>query len=441
MKILERISEKIYCSDNYYVFGSVASVNGSLIHVKGLNNFLTIGSWCEIMKNSGQEFLRIEVVGFVSDVALCVPFGDVYGVAVGDDVRIISDESFILPSLNWKGRVIDCFANPIDNKGVIENGNKKYLVKNSPIKAHSRARVGGRMDMGVKSVNIFAPCCVGQRLGVFAGSGVGKSVLLSMFTKYADADVKVIALIGERGREVLEFIEDYLGEEGLKNAVIVVATSDEPAIARRQAACVAMSVAEYFRDEGLQVLLMMDSVTRFAMALREIGLIAGQPPTTKGYPASVFSELPRLLERAGPGLDGSGSITALLSILVEGDDHNEIISDMTRSILDGHIVLDRDIASSGRFPAVNILSSISRMAPGCNNEDENQLILEMKKYYSKYINMKDLIAIGAYKEGADSQLDLAIKLFPQFEQLLTQKPHERFSINESYDLLKAIMAG
>jgi flagellum-specific ATP synthase len=369
-----------------------------------------------------------------------MPMGDVYGVSVGNEVVVQPGEINIYPSPSWRGRVIDSFANPIDGKGPLHKGVTPYSIKSPPIKANLRARVGVKMDMGVKAVNLFIPCCKGQRLGIFAGSGVGKSVLLSMFSKYASADIKVIGLIGERGREVNEFIEDYLQEEGLQNAVVVVSTSDEPALARKHAAYMTMTIAEYFRDQGMEVLLMMDSITRFAMALREIGLAAGEPPTNKGYTPSVFAELPRLLERAGPGLNGSGTITGLFSTLVEGDDHNEPIVDHMRSILDGHIRLDRDIAASGRFPAVNILHSISRMAPGCNSAEQNQLLDSAKTLYARYIRMAELIAIGAYRAGSDKVLDEAIRIYPILEQMLKQAPNECVDIENAFKLLEDIIA-
>jgi flagellum-specific ATP synthase len=435
----DNLAVKITDIPDYQIYGKICGVNGMLLQVKGMGSFVAIGAWCQIIRSKNLAVLDAEVVGFDGDIALMMPFGDVYGIAVGDEVKMRAAEKSIYPCQQWRGRVIDCFANPLDNKGALPKGPQPYLIKNIPPKANSRARVGAKMDMGVKAINLFVPCCKGQRLGIFAGSGVGKSVLLSMFTKYAAADVKVIALIGERGREVNEFIDDYLQEEGMQNAVVIVSTSDEPALARRQAAYVAMAVAEYFRDQEQEVLLMMDSVTRFAMALREIGLAAGEPPTSKGYTPSVFAELPRLLERAGPGPMGFGTITGLFSTLVEGDDHNEPVADTVRSILDGHIVLDREIAASGRFPAVDIMKSVSRMMPNCNTDDENTMISQAKRYYSSYMKMAELITIGAYKHGSDVVLDEAITMYPKIEKLLLQMPNEKTSIQESYILLSELL--
>jgi flagellum-specific ATP synthase len=295
-------------------------------------------------------------------------------------------------------------------------------------------------------MNVFTTCCRGQRLGVFAGSGVGKSVLLSMLAKNAECDAVVVGLIGERGREVREFIEETLGEEGLRRAVVVVATSDEPALKRRQAAYMTLAVAEYLRDQDMEVLCLMDSVTRFAMAQREIGLAAGEPPTTKGYTPTVFTELPKLLERAGPGpvrADGTkaGPITGLFTVLVDGDDHNEPIADAVRGILDGHIVMERAIAERGRFPAINVLKSISRTMPGCQSPEEREVVRSARESLSAYANMEELIRIGAYRAGADPLIDRAIELNPAVERFLAQSPGDATSLDESFAGLAGILNG
>src|SRR5271168_3186370 len=293
-------------------------------------------------------------------------------------------------------------------------------------------------------MDVFTTCCRGQRLGVFAGSGVGKSVLLSMLARHAACDVVVVGLIGERGREVREFIEETLGPAGLARAVVVVATSDEPALKRRQAAFLTLAIAEYLRDQDLDVLCLMDSVTRFAMAQREIGLAAGEPPTTRGYTPTVFSELPKLLERAGPGPvrpDGAvaGPITGLFTVLVDGDDHNEPIADAVRGILDGHIVMERAIAERGRFPAINVLKSISRTMPGCHGLQEREIVKVARQTLASYANMEELIRIGAYRSGADPQVDRAIALNPALETFLAQDKDEVTSLPASFERLASIL--
>jgi len=301
--------------------------------------------------------------------------------------------------------------------------------------------VGGKLDLGVRALNTFATLCLGQRMGIFAGSGVGKSTLMSMIARHTNADAIVIGLIGERGRELKEFIEDDLGEEGLARSVVVAATSDEPALVRRQAAYTAMTVAEQLRDQGLHVLLMMDSVTRFAMAQREIGLSAGEPPASKGYTPTVFAELPKLLERAGPGREGErGSITGLFTVLVEGDDHNEPVADAVRGILDGHIVLDRAIAERGRFPAINVLKSVSRTMPGCNSPAERELIRNARIPMATYEDMAELIRLGAYKMGTNAEVDRAVSLYPKLEAFLGQSKDDRTPLETGYAQLGAILA-
>ncbi|MDE2580700.1 MAG: FliI/YscN family ATPase [Rhodospirillales bacterium] len=314
-----------------------------------------------------------------------------------------------------------------------------------PPPAAARARLGPRLGLGVRALDCFATVRQGQRLGLFAGSGVGKSTLLGMLARGAAADVAVLALVGERGREVREFIEDELGPEGLARAVVVVATSDSPPLLRREAAYAAMTVAEHFRDQGRQVLLMMDSVTRFCLALREIGLSAGEPPATRGYPPGVFAELPRLLERAGPGLHPSsaapsaGHITALFTVLVEGDDHNEPVADAVRGILDGHVVLDRRIAETGRYPAVDVLRSLSRAAAGCLSGEEAALLRRARALLALHAEMADLVRLGAYRAGSDPAVDEAVALAPRIEAVLTQDRTELCGLEAGFAALRAAL--
>jgi len=431
---LKSLSDRIRTIPNFSVIGKVSNVKGLLIEVTGITQFASIGSVCEITNREGRIIIA-EVIGFNGNLTLLMPFKDLVGIGSGCEVKLKSVEQAIYPSDGWRGRVINCFGEPIDNKGPLPKGKDPYFLKTDPPPAQLRKRVKDKLDMGVRAVNTFTSCCIGQRLGIFAGSGVGKSMMMAMFSKFANTDIKVIGLIGERGREVQEFIEDYLGEEGLKNAVVIVATSDESALAKRQAAYVMMSVCEFFRDEQKEVLMMIDSITRFAMAQREIGLSAGEPPTTKGYTPSVFVELPKLLERAGPGTIEQGSITALVSVLVEGDDTNEPITDAVRSIIDGHILLDRSIAARGRFPAIDVLNSVSRTMPMCNNEYQNKLVLEAKKLLHSYSDMADMIRIGAYKHGSDPEVDRAIKYNQRLEDFLKQDYREHDDLESSYEKL------
>ena len=328
------------------IYGRVAAVNGLLVEVAGAERALSVGSHLSVIGRDGRK-VRCEAVGFRNGRALCLPFGALDGVGLGCRADVEDVQPVVLPSPAWLGRVINAVGEPVDGKGPLQQGGIPYPLRNLAPPAHSRRRVGERIDLGVRALNTFATCCRGQRMGIFAASGVGKSVLLSMLARYTVSDIIVIGLIGERGREVQEFIEDNLGPEGLARSVVIVATSDEPALMRRQAAYMTLTVAEYFRDRDLDVLCLMDSVTRFAMAQREIGLSGGEPPASKGYTPTVFAELPKLLERAGPGT-GEGTITGLFTVLVEGDDHNEPIADAVRGILDGHIVLERSIGERGR---------------------------------------------------------------------------------------------
>jgi flagellum-specific ATP synthase len=429
--------------DPLVVSGRVAAVNGLLIEARGGLTRLAVGARGEIVR-LGEAPLPIEVVGFRETRALLMPFGPLEGIAPGAEIRIKPEAAVVRPTRGWLGRVVNAFAQPIDGKGPLPQGLAAYPLRAAPPPAHSRGRVGDRLELGVRALDVFATCCRGQRLGVFSGSGVGKSVLLSMLARHAACDAVVVGLVGERGREVREFIEETLGEEGLARAVVVVATSDEPALKRRQAAFLTLAIAEYLRDQDLEVLCLMDSVTRFAMAQREIGLAAGEPPTTKGYTPTVFSELPKLLERAGPGpvrpdRSIAGSITGLFTVLVDADDHNEPIADAVRGILDGHIVMERGIAERGRFPAINVLKSISRTAPACHTPLEREAVAKARSSLAAYSNMEELIRIGAYRAGADAEVDRAIALNPALEGFLAQDKDEYTSLPEAFEILDGIL--
>jgi len=341
--------------------------------------------------------------------------------------------------MSWLGRVIDPLGRPADGGPALPPGPMPMMLRAAPPSATRRARLGPPIDLGVRVLNCFATCRTGQRLGLFAGSGVGKSTLLSMLARYTACDVTVLALVGERGREVREFIEDDLGPEGLERAVVVVATGDAPPLLRREAAYAAMTVAEFFRDQGKSVLLLMDSVTRFALALREIGLANGEPPATRGYPPSVFAELPRLLERAGPGAmaaDGSaGQITALFTVLVEGSDHDEPVADAVRGILDGHVVLDRRIGEAGRYPAVDVLRSLSRAANAILTPAQIAMLRQARAHLALHADMADMIRLGAYRQGTDAAVDAAIRIVPRLEAMLAQHRDEPASLALSFAAL------
>ena len=418
-------------------FGRVTAVLGLLVEVGGIEKELSVGGRCVVEARDGRR-LPCEVVGFRQSRALLMPFGSLDGVGLGCRAVVADGLPSVFPTNAWLGRVINALGEPVDGKGPLPKGPQGVPVRNSPPPAHRRERVGAKLDLGIRAVNTFLTCCRGQRMGIFAGSGVGKSSVMSMLARFSAAEVAVIGLIGERGRELQEFITEDLGEEGLARSVVVCATSDESPLMRRQAAYLTLAVAEHFRDQGRDVLCMMDSVTRFAMAQREIGLSAGEPPTTKGYPPTVFAELPRLLERAGPGLHGSGSITGLFTVLVEGDDHNEPIADAVRGILDGHIVLERQIGERGRYPAINILRSVSRTMPGCNTPKENELVGIARRLLASYDNMAEMIRLGAYRRGTDPQVDEAIHFQPALEAFLKQGKREATNLATGYAQLAQI---
>ncbi len=421
-----------------YRYGRVTEVLGMLVQVGGIADHIGVGGRCHII-NRFQQVIPCEVVGFRAQQALVMPFAALEGVSLGCRVEIVEVPPMVFPTNAWLGRVINALGEPIDGKGPLPQGAVGIPIRNAPPNASSRQRLGEKLDLGVRAINTFLAICRGQRMGIFAGSGVGKSVLLSMLARYTVADISVIGLVGERGREVQEFIEDDLGEEGLARSVVVVATSDESPLMRKQAAYLTLSIAEFFRNQQRDVLCMIDSVTRFAMAQREIGLSAGEPPTSKGYPPTTFSELARLLERAGPGGPGQGNITGLFTVLVDGDDHNEPIADAVRGILDGHIVLERQIAERGRYPAINLLKSISRSMPACNTPGEYDLIAYAKKTISLYEDMAELIRLGAYKKGSDAETDRAISLYPGIETFLRQQRQECTRLPECFAQLAEVL--
>ena len=420
--------------------GRVADLSGLIVEVDGLTGQVTVGDRLDLLARDGRR-IPAEIVGFRAGLAQAMPFAALDGIGPGDLACRAADRGGKLDvSDGWLGRVVDPLGRPMDGRGPLAPGRSPRLVRAAPPAATGRARLGPRLDLGVRALNCFATCRQGQRLGLFAGSGIGKSTLLAMMARQAACDVVVLALVGERGREVREFLEDDLGPDGLAGAVVVVATSDAPPLLRRQAGLAAMTVAEHYRDQGKSVLLLMDSVTRFCLAMREIGLSAGEPPATRGYPPTVFAELPRLLERAGPGIeqpDGSaGHITALFTVLVEGDDHNEPVADAVRGILDGHVILDRRIAESGRYPAIDVLRTLSRAASSCLDADEAALLRRCRAILALHAEMADMVRLGAYRGGTDPAVDEALALTPRIEAVLQQERTDVTSMDDSFQRLR-----
>ncbi len=439
MRVLSNLLSEIERMPTRSWRGEIRSATGMTLEVEGLRRVLAVGDKCWAETARGQRLL-CETIGFRQGRTLLMAFDTLDGVAEGC-AAVTDDTAFTLrPGPGWLGRVVNALGEPIDGHGPLRNGHHARPLRAAPPPAYARRRVGAKMDTGVRAIDVFTPICRGQRMGVFAGSGVGKSTLLSMFARHAGADAIVIGLVGERGREVQEFIQDDLGADGLARSVVVVATSDEPPLMRRQAAYLCLTVAEELRDRGLHVLCLIDSVTRFAMAQREIGLAAGEPPTAKSYPPSVFSELPKLMERAGPGSEGQGDITGIFTVLVDGDDHDEPIADAVRGILDGHVVLDRRIAEQGRYPAVNVLRSVSRLLPGCHTAEQNALLRRARSLAATYDNMRELVRIGAYKQGTDAEIDGAVALNPALEEFLRQGKDDATPSPESFRILDRILA-
>ncbi len=435
---VSRFAERLRELSPLRFWGRVEEVVGTRVRVAGLDRLAAPGDLCCVHAGRSEAALLGEVVAVGPAGAVLATYGEAAGVPLGARVRHLGEGGLVFPHESWRGRVLDGFARPIDDRGLIARGSVGYPLRASAPPAGRRRPLGPRLATGVRAIDLFTPCCAGQRLGIFAGSGVGKSSLLAMVAKAAAADVVVIGLVGERGREVDLFLREVLGPEGLSRSVVVVATSDSPAMLRCRAGRLTLAVAEYFRDRGAQVLCLFDSVTRFAMALREVHLAAGELPAARGYPPSVFTELPKLLERAGPGT-GEGSITALFSVLVEGDDFNEPVSDTVRGVLDGHILLDRGIAERGRFPAVDVLRSLSRSAPGCYSGEERALVERARRLLATYAEMAELVEIGAYRPGTNPALDEAIRLRPALEALLAQDVAEPATAEDPFARLRAVL--
>lgn len=396
-----------------------------------------IGGLCTIVTPQGIT-ANAEVVGFAGDKLYLMPTEAIHGLV--PDARVIPTGGVyeVAISDNVLGRVLDGAGKPLDDKGPIE-GETRLSLQGKPINPMRRDPISSPLDVGVRAINALLTVGRGQRMGLFAGSGVGKSVLLGMMTRFTTADVIVVGMIGERGREVKEFIENTLGEEGMKRAVVVASPADNPPLMRIHGAMLATSIAEYFRDKGKNVLLLMDSLTRFAQAQREIALAIGEPPATKGYPPSVFARLPQLVERAGNAEKGKGSITAFYTVLAEGDDQNDPIADAARAILDGHVVLSRALAESGHYPAIDIEASISRAMTEITSPEQQQHSRSFKRLYSTYERSRDLIAVGAYSPGHDARLDEAVSMNPALTQFLQQNMNESVTMNSSLQELNDIL--
>ena len=436
-----RISDRLKNSQNF-IHPFKEPVAGRLVRVVGLTLEAVgvkahIGSQCIVETTQGD--LLAEVVGFAQDITYLMPEESLQGVLPGARVLPISTKLHLPLSMNLLGRVINGIGKPLDGKGPIST-DEKYKIDNSPINPLSRRAITEPLDVGVRSINSFITVGKGQRMGLFAGSGVGKSVLMGMMTRGTTADVIVVGLVGERGREVKEFIEEILGEEGLARSVVVAAPADNSPLMRLKGCESAVQISEYFRDQGLNVLLLLDSLTRYAQAQREIALAVGEPPATKGYPPSVFSKLPQLVERAGNGGEGQGSITAFYTVLTEGDDLQDPIADAARAILDGHIVLSRELADAGHYPAVDIEGSISRVMPMVTSSEHQNLARQLKQIYSLYQQNKDLIAIGAYTRGNDPRIDQAINVLPVINFFLQQQMQEVIPYEQSIKQLQEIIA-
>ena len=416
-----------------YIRGKVAEVIGLTLQVTGLK--LPVGEVCRVLLPGGKGVVSTEVVGFRDGRTLLMSLGDLEGISPGCEV-IPTGSDFKVPIYNGLlGKVLDGLGRPMDGTKIFARDFKKVDAKApNPLQ---RPRISQSLTTGIKSIDTLLTSGKGQRMGIFAGSGVGKSTILGMMAKHSEADVNVLALIGERGREVKDFLERDLGPEGLKKSVVIAVTSDQPSLVRIKGAFLATAVAEYFRDQGLDVLLAMDSVTRFALAQREVGLAIGEPPATKGYTPSVFTLMPKLLERAGN--TEVGSITGFYTVLVEGDDMNEPIADAVRGILDGHIVLSREIAARNIYPAVDVLQSVSRVMPDVTEEEHLELAGKIREVLARYHEIEDLINIGAYKKGNNPEADRAVELYPAVVKFLKQGKEEYFSLKQSIELVRQML--
>ena len=433
---LEKYANTVESACPIRVEGRVTKVLGTVIEGNGPG--MPIGGICHILPSSSFEPLDAEVIGFRDQSLLLMPLGKSEGVEPGSIILAKRFSALVGVGFDMLGRVLDGLGNPLDDAPPLSPV-KTVPLYSRPVNPLHRSRISHPLDVGICSINCLTTLAKGQRAAIMAGSGVGKSLLLGMMAKYTKADVNVIGLIGERGREVREFIERDLGKEGLKRSVVIAATSDTSPLIRMRGAYLAAAIAEFFRDNNKDVLLMMDSITRFAMAVREVGLSAGEPPTNKAYPPSTFSHLPRLLERAGTkGQDGS--ITGIYTVLVEGDDMNEPIADAVRSIVDGHIVLDRELASKGHYPAVNVLSSISRLMNDVVDKEHMELAYKCRRILADYAKIEDLVNLGAYEKGNNKRTDYALDMIDDINRFLQQDVNTPSTMEEAYNNLSKLLA-
>ena len=433
--MFEKMIRQVYGAETYSLTGKIENIVGMSIEASG--GRAAVGDICRIYNGESGGQVTAEVVGFKNDHILLMPYSDMNGISAGNFVRNTGTQLTLRVGEFLRGRIINALGQPIDGKGAFENGTS-YCVGGGYINPLQRPPIRERMEFGIKAIDGLLTIGKGQRIGIFAGSGVGKSTLMGMIAKNVKADINVIALVGERGREVLEFVEKDLGEEGMRRSILVVATSDQPAMLRMKCPSVATGIAEYVRDQGYDVLLMMDSLTRFAMAQREIGLAIGEPPVARGYTPSIYAEMPKLLERSGNF--ERGSITGVYTVLVEGDDTNEPIADTVRGILDGHIVLSRALANANHYPAIDVGASISRLMVEIVDEEHKRLASRLRDIMSVYEKNSDLVAIGAYKAGTNRKLDFALTKIDGINQFLMQGVNEAFSYEETLQQMEQILA-
>jgi flagellum-specific ATP synthase len=432
---LKPYSQKIAETPGLVVEGKLSRMIGLTLEAVGCR--AAIGSRCRIEMKGGRK-IEAEVVGFEGERVFLMSAGEMHGLEPDCRVIPLGKNSLARVGVNLLGRVLDGSGKPLDNKGPLKT-DAQISLNGTPINPLTRTPIRTPLDVGVRAINSMLCVGRGQRMGLFAGTGVGKSILLGMMTRFTEADIVVVGLIGERGREVNEFVQKILGEEGLKRAVVVATPADDPPLMRVHGALLATSIAEYFRDQGLDVLLLMDSLTRFAQAHREIALAIGEPPATKGYPPSVFAKLPHLVERAGNGSEGGGSITAFYTVLTEGDDNNDPIADSARGVLDGHIFLSRTLAESGHFPAIDIEASVSRVMPDIVDHEHMKMALEVRRLYSTYRQNLDLISVGAYQAGSDARIDKAIEKNPAILEFLKQDMNEAVDVERSLKELEGLL--